>query len=38
MKHTTIKLTLLATAISSSMAVHAQSDDMAKVERIQVTG
>ncbi len=38
MKHNTIKLTLLAVAISSSMAVHAQSDEISKVERIQVTG
>jgi outer membrane receptor protein involved in Fe transport len=38
MKHSTIKLTLLATAISSSMAVHAQSNEISQVERIQVTG
>ena len=38
MKHNTIKLTLLAAAILSSMAVHAQSDEISKVERIQVTG
>jgi iron complex outermembrane receptor protein len=38
MKHSILKLTLLATAISSSMAVHAQSDETKKVERIQVTG
>jgi iron complex outermembrane receptor protein len=38
MKHSTLKLTLLATAISSSLAVHAQSDETSKVERIQVTG
>ena len=38
MKHSILKLTLLATAISSSMAAHAQSDETSKVERIQVTG
>ena len=38
MKPITIKLTLLAAAISSSMAVQAQSDDITKVERIQITG
>jgi iron complex outermembrane receptor protein len=38
MKHRILKLTLLATAISSSIAVHAQSDETSKVERIQVTG
>ena len=38
MKHSILKLTLLATAISSSIAVHAQSDETSKVERIQVTG
>lgn len=38
MKHNTIKLTLLATAISSSMAVQAQSNETSQVERIQVTG
>nr|WP_297349429.1 TonB-dependent receptor [uncultured Glaciecola sp.] len=38
MKHSTLKLTLLATAISSSMAVHAQSEETSRLERIQVTG
>ncbi|MFT6412997.1 MAG: iron complex outermembrane receptor protein [Glaciecola sp.] len=38
MKHHILKLTLLATAISSSLAVHAQSDETSKLERIQVTG
>jgi iron complex outermembrane receptor protein len=38
MKHSILKLTLLATAISSSLAVYAQSDETSKVERIQVTG
>ena len=38
MKHSILKLTLLATAISSSIAVHAQSEEINKVERIQVTG
>jgi outer membrane receptor protein involved in Fe transport len=38
MKHSTIKFSILAVAISSSMAVHAQSGEISKVERIQVTG
>ncbi|MFT5283524.1 MAG: iron complex outermembrane receptor protein, partial [Yoonia sp.] len=38
MKHSIIKLTLLATAISSSLTAHAQSNEISSVERIQVTG
>jgi outer membrane receptor protein involved in Fe transport len=38
MEHRILKLTLLATAISSSMAVQAQSEEISTVERIQVTG
>jgi outer membrane receptor for ferrienterochelin and colicin len=38
MKHHILKFTLLATAISSSLTVHAQSDETSKLERIQVTG
>lgn len=38
MHHKTLKLTLLAAAITSSMGLHAQSIDNSNVERIQVTG
>ena len=37
MRHSKIKLTLLAAAISSSMTVNAQTDDK-QIERIKVTG
>jgi outer membrane receptor protein involved in Fe transport len=37
MKHSKIKLTLLAAAISSSMSTHAQIDE-SPIERIKVTG
>ncbi len=38
MRHTTLKLTVLAAAIASSMGVYAQSQGSGAVERIQVTG
>jgi outer membrane receptor protein involved in Fe transport len=37
MKHSKIKLTLLAAAISSSMSIYAQTDE-SQIERIKVTG